>query len=1275
VVEPVLVSVGLGALGNIIADGVTAGSGAARARLRRDPERRLLSDAAASAILKAFSVARRPNVPATTEWVEAVAAQWTSAFTPAVIAQLVTTVSAPSAGSRQQFEDLVRTALMTSGCDLPTLDRTVSVEEFTHALPKCFWAELNHRAHEGTELRDLVNLLIIQRADHRAADTEPSSPSEYRQDLSAYLQHVIAEAREGLHSFVGRDLDLSLDQRVRVRAMSRLSDTTPDDREQRVGRAYQVPTESVGDVTVGAGSERPWEEIRDSSHQIVVLSDPGLGKSRLIRRETIRLASEALDALDEGRTPIIPVPVRADRLVRTSLESLDLVAMRSVAEFGWLAERSLTRFAEQVAAGDAFLLIDGLDEIPDDNARQAVRAALATWSNQSRDRRWIVTSRIAGYAGSLTSTAVEVELQTFTPSQVEAYVRAWDLAGATERRLLTALQDPAVAGMARIPLLLTMLCSLASDTRVGEELPRTRKSLYERMLLWFLNRPHRGGRPSTHNPEMMLTVLAGVAFDFANRAGGWVDLMRSDDLVRTILEQPEFPNLHVPADDLVEKLSIDYGLLVMEGDSSHGRTARYLFVHRTFAEFLACRHLATLDEQRRWAVVEHHLWFDPEWTQVLSMLGGMLETGQAQQLVTQLLRVHDDAYLQAWLAALRVLSEVRSLDAPMGSVDEQHLRVKLAWALGHPDLSWSVVSVLRGMPVQAPVVVQALLTLTESEEPGTRAAAIRSLANVERPDPTHHLLSCLQDSDENVAAEAASALTGRASPWVINALVSGIFTGRTRVAGACVDALAGLPESQRLQAIAPYLEADKPGPVRIAAYDVLKGMGAMAVPLILTGLEDDDPDVFVAAANAVGTAPLNSRVEALLLQRMVAGGEEPNPDDDMIVWTGNLGRRRDRDAQAARQALRRGGCQNPIFATYYLRWDIDGNSHPYFHGSAAGPRNPTHALIDELLIRLKDPEHPAQQKVAVILHDLRPSGIDDLLVDLLGSDHKSTLLAALEVSAGRDDDGLTSRISELIKHSDDDVRVEALRIVIGLEPPDRDGILLEALHDASARVRSVAAQACAGRGDLDPSLVAALLKCTSETEDSDIVVVSAIQALQGLHYPGVREALLACLSRESHEGPKNRPKGANLGPVIFNPGPPVHVAAARALAETDSASAQAAVEAHRNPDGGYVGRDAAGALARNPEQGALELLLWMLDWRKAGAAAHNALIQRPSPQDLLTIVNRLGEAKGRTRHRLMSIAHTLAQRHYSNLSANDQAVVREKIAAAQAVPDSSKDED
>ncbi len=117
---------------------------------------------------------------------------------------------------------------------------------------------------------------------------------------------------------------------------------------------------------------------------------------------------------------------------------------------------------------------------------------------------------------------------------------------------------------------------------------------------------------------------------------------------------PAFTELRRRATDVPRDLSLGAGVLVPDSDPSAGRNVRYLFLHRTVAEYLTARDLATLPEADWLAIVGQHQWFDPDWAQVIPMLGERLsprrraDTHPAQHLLAEVPRTFRTVHPLGW---------------------------------------------------------------------------------------------------------------------------------------------------------------------------------------------------------------------------------------------------------------------------------------------------------------------------------------------------------------------------------------------------------------------------------------------------------------------------------------------------------------------------------------------------------------------------------------------------------------------------------------------------
>ena len=366
----------------------------------------------------------------------------------------------------------------------------------------------------------------------------PATLVEFAADVRALLARLAWQAEHGrLPPYLsGRAEVMSLARQVRVRAGIRHGGVPPG--ADVPGRVY-APAADRDDRA--DRPPRPWGDVAAGHDRLIVLADPGLGKSWLIRTETRRLAGRALDRLAAGAADdvIVPVPLRCDQLAAATGTDLPARCADFLVAQGLLPERSRAPMTARIAGGQAVLLLDALDELTSAEAG-TVRTLVQAWAEGGGQARCVITSRIAGYTGSPLAAAEEVELQPFTTDDSRAFIRAWQLPAHPERLLLARTSDLAVAAMARIPLLLAMLCALAADEPPGRALPATRGQLYERVLRWFLTSAHRGADDPASAPltdvqvEQLLGLLAPIAFTFATWPEGWTDLMPASSLLNAI---------------------------------------------------------------------------------------------------------------------------------------------------------------------------------------------------------------------------------------------------------------------------------------------------------------------------------------------------------------------------------------------------------------------------------------------------------------------------------------------------------------------------------------------------------------------------------------------------------------------------------------------------------------------------------------------------------------------------------------------------------------------
>ncbi len=376
-------------------------------------------------------------------------------------------------------------------------------------------------------------------------------------------------------------------------------------------------------------------EMLDRSPRLVLLGDPGSGKSTFLNFVALCQAGERLGLAEANREVLTaslpgkdePQPWQHAKLLplRVILRDFAADAESATAEDLWQhIEREITKWSlgewaphlrRRLMEGGALVLFDGLDEVPQARDRRVrICGALLSFVATFSSCRFLVTSRTYAYQnqGWRLADFDEAVLAPFESAQVALFVSRWyahlaalgrldaDDAQGRSALLVRAIQgSERLAGLAERPLLLTLMASLHAWR--GGSLPERREALYAAAVQLLLDLWERQRYKRDEKGELRLEQ-PGLA--------AW--LATDQDAVRKVLEDLAFdahaaqPDLSGTADldegrlvkallrlakseEVSQKVLIDYlsqrsGLLVARGEGV------YTLPHRSFQEYLAaCR--------------------------------------------------------------------------------------------------------------------------------------------------------------------------------------------------------------------------------------------------------------------------------------------------------------------------------------------------------------------------------------------------------------------------------------------------------------------------------------------------------------------------------------------------------------------------------------------------------------------------------------------------------------------------------------------------------------
>lgn len=382
------------------------------------------------------------------------------------------------------------------------------------------------------------------------------------------------------------------------------------------------------------------EDLLVRGSRLFIRGEAGSGKTTLLQWIAVRCASDDLVPAP-GWANVVPFFVRLRRYAAEPLPSPEQFLAevgRHVAEEmpdGWVHEK--------LRSGRAVVLVDGVDELPEQRraeARSWLRELIAVFPSA----RYVVTSRPAAVAPTWLRSEefLVADLQPMTGRDVRIFVHQWHEAmraqsyDAEERNELDGYEQrltdaigarQALRRLAENPLLCALMCALHRERR--GQLPENRMELYEVTLHLLLERRDKdrgiAGPAELSRTEQTL-LLQHIAYWLVRN--GWSDAETGRVVEQVIRKLTLMAQVRASGDEVCRHLLERSGLL---REAVPGRVD---FVHRSFQDYLAAK--AAIDADDLGLLVDNaHL---DQWWEVVVMAAGHAAPQQREELLRRLVR-------------------------------------------------------------------------------------------------------------------------------------------------------------------------------------------------------------------------------------------------------------------------------------------------------------------------------------------------------------------------------------------------------------------------------------------------------------------------------------------------------------------------------------------------------------------------------------------------------------------------------------------------------------
>jgi len=589
----------------------------------------------------------------------------------------------------------------------------------------------------------------------RYGKTKPSSPPDHPQKITVVHQHK--EPRT--HARKVADREAYLNGLMKSCCDIFLSGIDPQsagdpDAHIHLEAVYTAlntfESENLDYKTLEAGI-RPERQaisalaVLDKRDKLVLLGEPGSGKStfaqfviscicgQMLGNEQINLELLTAPVPDEkgedqkerqpwdSRHTLLPVRVILRDLITARALPRDqkltpdhlFAFLRSNLEKANLADY-VEELEEELRTEGGYLFFDGLDEVPEADARRLQIKKLVEQMVTAYPRcRFLITSRTYAYKNQdwKMDGFAEAALAPFHRGQIVRFVQRWyqhvaiiqhkspeETAGRAAALLQAIFSVSRIEELAQRPLLLTLIASLHAWH--GGELPEKRERLYANTIdllldLWEKQRAQRDeqGRYTASEPALaeylktdksrIRSLLEKLAFQ-AHAAeidhSGTADIPEADLLagLKTISEEKDW-NITL----LIKFLQNRAGILIPRAPGV------YSFPHRSIQEYLAACWLTGGEVQYPGTLVGLSTADPDRWREVLLLAAAKVKTGQGDadwELAAALCPrpVADDAEsAQLWGAHLAglVLRETRQGEMVKRWHEERRDRIRDAGLL------------------------------------------------------------------------------------------------------------------------------------------------------------------------------------------------------------------------------------------------------------------------------------------------------------------------------------------------------------------------------------------------------------------------------------------------------------------------------------------------------------------------------------------------------------------------------------------------------------------
>lgn len=335
--------------------------------------------------------------------------------------------------------------------------------------------------------------------------------------------------------------------------------------------------------------------IEDKIRKVHLQGDSGAGKSVFVKKITIDLLKNAIDACSLGKDAVISIPIylKAIELVDITYKTFENIIVNECTN-------------ENIILKPILIIVDGLDEISKQNANNIVEI-VNTYSKSEKISILVASRKSYSCNHTLNTDFLRIELVSLELNQAITMIKS--LTMNKNQNLLTSLINGLEELQRKIPIYPLSLKMLVEIAETNREVPASITELYRKFLALALGEEDKSNSIKTiFAPQIKDFFLQDLAFE----------LFYINDRTKITSEEfQEFISSYKDKHKIIAE-NLDEFITEIERTGILHINTIINFSHKTFLEYFIAKYLyRKRDEIQNFEDILHKSYYRPLWNEVV----------------------------------------------------------------------------------------------------------------------------------------------------------------------------------------------------------------------------------------------------------------------------------------------------------------------------------------------------------------------------------------------------------------------------------------------------------------------------------------------------------------------------------------------------------------------------------------------------------------------------------------------------------------------------------